>query len=122
MNSSRLVIWVAPSSISILPKNLCSNSTRCWCSVCISYRTRSTSKLMRKPRSSNRVSGIQRFSDIRHPDDRSQRTDEAVLRPLSSVLLSSGLSAAPAQELVNLDPVGLEGLAQDRDAGVRVGA
>src|SRR5208282_5587050 len=39
MNSSFLEIWVAPSSMSILPKNGCSNSTRCWCSVCVSWST-----------------------------------------------------------------------------------
>src|ERR1043165_4044594 len=135
MNSSRVVTCVAPSSISILPKCFCSNSTRCWCSVCCSYSTLSTAKVMRKPRSSNSVSGSQRLSAmakmLRHGrgGHRSSSSvkglqsaharDKPGHGPFTSCL--EALSPLPAQVLADHDALGLERLAQHRDAGFGLG-
>src|SRR6202140_2069937 len=123
MNSSRFEIWVAPSSISVLPKYFCSNRMRCWCSVCSSYSTLSTSKVMRKPRSSNSVSGIQRFSAMTPP----KPWNPKALRPIwkrpgpgpaaqSSRNGRCALSVPTAKKLVHADALGGKCLAQHRDA------
>src|SRR5260370_14036769 len=72
---------------------------------------------MPKPWPSNSVSGIRRFIPILM----SKRPGGT---PPSSVATAKtgGSGDLPAQDLVHLDALGLEGLAQHRDAGVRAGA
>src|SRR6516225_10778420 len=68
---------------------------------------------MRKPSSSNRVSGIQRFAAIARQWARSARHGSPAAAGTSGAL--------PAQDLVDLDATGPEGFAHDRDASVRAG-
>src|SRR5580704_3798651 len=126
MNSSRLVIWVAPSSMSILPKNGCSNSTRCWCSVCCSYSTLSTWNVMRKPRSSNSVSAIQRFSVTRFPAMTTSCEFPIAKRPGLGPAVPirarpHRLCGLAAQQFADADALRGKCLAQHRDARVRIG-
>src|SRR5215471_12010266 len=146
MNSSFLEICVAPSSINILPKNSCSNSTRCWCSVCTSYSTLSTAKVMRNPRSSNSVSAIQRFVaelfvdwffDLVMANPRGKSRAMVVIfrnegKPQIQIKTKAESGSVPqvptkvrsgvlaAEDFVDIDALGGEGFAQHRDAIIRL--
>src|SRR5262245_41802368 len=148
MNSSFLEICVAPSSINILPKNRCSNRTRCWCSVCSSYSTFSTSKVMRNPRSSNSVSAIQRFLAewfvgwffglvMANPRGKSRamvvifrNEGKPKIQIETKVESNSALQVRikvrsdllAAEDFIDVDALGGEGLAQHRDTSIRLGA
>src|SRR6266480_1281380 len=100
MNSSRVVTWVAPSSISTLPNVL-------W-----------------KPSASNRVSAIHRCSAM--PSLRS--LGDARLSPLPGAGRGwralegrETLRALAAQQLAHRQTLGVERLAQHRHALVRIG-
>src|SRR6516162_6255082 len=71
---------------------------------------------MRKSRSSNRVSGIQRFAAI---GDWTTEERWPAARP--AACFPRALCVASAQDLVHLDPTCTEGFTQDREAGVRAG-
>src|ERR1051325_5508173 len=101
---------------------------------------------MRKPRSSNNVSGSQRFSDMGdpcgalcgnrharpwawHPRLPAAYPRKAVDGRASGMpghdgvqTMEMGLSPLPAQVLADRDVLRLERLAQHRDAGTRIGA
>src|ERR1700728_600427 len=73
---------------------------------------------MRKPRSSNSVSAIQRFSAI---GPSHMKTAGTYARPLSIRFNLAGSGVLAAQQLVDADALGGKRLAQNRNAGVRIG-
>src|SRR4051812_15747428 len=88
---------------------------------------------MRNPRSSNSVSGIQRLSAMIVSECRTSEIAIALptaagssdvflrARRLNARAKTAGSDGLPAQYFVDLDALGLERLAQYRDAGVGIG-